>query len=144
MKAIGYLDNRSDAGSGSLVDLDLPQPVATGRDLLVEVKAVSVNPVDTKVLKDQLGAVFDQGDFDAIKIGLMATNELAYQIYRILSTKAHCPIVIDPVMRSSSGSVLRRISSTAVTVAIRMTAITASTARVMSIACIVAQQAAPW
>ncbi|KCV83278.1 Zn-dependent oxidoreductase [Actibacterium atlanticum] len=53
MKAIGYLDNRSDAGSGSLVDLDLPQPVATGRDLLVEVKAVSVNPVDTKVRRNR-------------------------------------------------------------------------------------------
>jgi NADPH:quinone reductase-like Zn-dependent oxidoreductase len=27
----------------------LPDPVATGHDLLVEVHAVSVNPVDTKV-----------------------------------------------------------------------------------------------
>jgi NADPH2:quinone reductase len=36
----------------SLVDLDLPEPVATGRDLLVEVKAVSVNPVDTKVRRN--------------------------------------------------------------------------------------------
>jgi zinc-binding alcohol dehydrogenase family protein len=33
----------------SLLDVELPDPVATGRDLLVAVKAVSVNPVDTKV-----------------------------------------------------------------------------------------------
>jgi alcohol dehydrogenase len=33
----------------ALFDVELPAPVATGRDLLVEVKAVSVNPVDTKV-----------------------------------------------------------------------------------------------
>ncbi|WP_421020670.1 alcohol dehydrogenase catalytic domain-containing protein, partial [Klebsiella pneumoniae] len=33
----------------SLIDITLPEPVATGRDLLVEVRAVSVNPVDTKV-----------------------------------------------------------------------------------------------
>ena len=33
----------------SLFDVDLPVPPATGRDLLVRVEAVSVNPVDTKV-----------------------------------------------------------------------------------------------
>lgn len=32
-----------------LQDIDLPVPVAAGHDLLVEVKAISVNPVDTKV-----------------------------------------------------------------------------------------------
>ena len=32
----------------SLVDAELPKPSATGRDLLVKVHAVSVNPVDTK------------------------------------------------------------------------------------------------
>jgi alcohol dehydrogenase len=33
----------------SLLDVELPAPIATGRDLLVAVKAVSVNPVDYKV-----------------------------------------------------------------------------------------------
>ncbi|MDE1184176.1 zinc-binding alcohol dehydrogenase family protein [Paraburkholderia sp.] len=33
----------------SLIDVDLPTPEATGRDLLVKVEAISVNPVDTKV-----------------------------------------------------------------------------------------------
>ena len=32
-----------------LQDADLPEPVAHGHDLLIEVKAISVNPVDTKV-----------------------------------------------------------------------------------------------
>ncbi|HTH11824.1 MAG TPA: zinc-binding alcohol dehydrogenase family protein, partial [Acidovorax sp.] len=36
---------------GALLDITLPDPVATGRDLLIEVRAVSVNPVDTKVRK---------------------------------------------------------------------------------------------
>ncbi|MFX5785316.1 alcohol dehydrogenase catalytic domain-containing protein, partial [Acinetobacter baumannii] len=31
------------------MDVDLPKPEPRGRDLLVEVRAVSVNPVDTKV-----------------------------------------------------------------------------------------------
>src|SRR5947207_4985027 len=33
----------------SLLDVELPAPVAAGHDLLVAVKAISVNPVDYKV-----------------------------------------------------------------------------------------------
>jgi len=36
----------------SLVDIELPKPAPSGRDLLVKVEAVSVNPVDTKRRKD--------------------------------------------------------------------------------------------
>jgi zinc-binding alcohol dehydrogenase family protein len=49
MRAIGYTKSLPIDDPQSLVDLDLPKPEATGRDLLVEVKAVSVNPVDTKI-----------------------------------------------------------------------------------------------
>jgi zinc-binding alcohol dehydrogenase family protein len=49
MRAIGYKEPGSIDRADALVDIDLPEPIATGRDLLVEVKAVSVNPVDTKV-----------------------------------------------------------------------------------------------
>ena len=51
MKAIGYQTNLPVDQAESLVDITLPDPVAQGHDLLVEVKAVSVNPVDTKVRK---------------------------------------------------------------------------------------------
>lgn len=49
MKAIGYKVPGPIEGEASLVDIDLPEPSPTGRDLLVEVKAISVNPVDFKV-----------------------------------------------------------------------------------------------
>ncbi|KQS49529.1 MULTISPECIES: zinc-binding alcohol dehydrogenase family protein [unclassified Sphingomonas] len=49
MRAIGYTKSLPIDDPQSLVDLDLPKPEAAGRDLLVEVKAVSVNPVDTKI-----------------------------------------------------------------------------------------------
>ena len=49
MRAVGYRQSQPIAAETSLIDLDLPEPQATGRDLLVEVKAVSVNPVDTKI-----------------------------------------------------------------------------------------------
>lgn len=52
MRAIGYREPQDISAETSLITLDLPEPVATGRDLLVEVKAISVNPVDTKVRRN--------------------------------------------------------------------------------------------
>ncbi len=49
MKAVGYQKPQPISSADALIDITLPEPVATGRDLLVEVKAISVNPVDTKV-----------------------------------------------------------------------------------------------
>jgi zinc-binding alcohol dehydrogenase family protein len=49
MRAIGYTHSLPIDDLESLVDIDLPKPEATGRDLLVAVKAVSVNPVDAKI-----------------------------------------------------------------------------------------------
>lgn len=51
MKAIGYRGNGAIDRDDALIDLELPRPAPQGRDLLVEVQAVSVNPVDTKVRK---------------------------------------------------------------------------------------------
>ncbi len=49
MKAVGYEKSLPISDPAALLDLDLPQPVATGHDLLVEVRAIAVNPVDYKV-----------------------------------------------------------------------------------------------
>ena len=49
MKAIAYYASLPISDEKSLQDIELPEPVAGPRDLLVEVKAISVNPVDTKV-----------------------------------------------------------------------------------------------
>lgn len=49
MKAVGYTDSLPINDPKSLQDVELPQPVATGRDLLVRVRAIGVNPVDAKV-----------------------------------------------------------------------------------------------
>ena len=49
MKAIGYIKNLPITDDASLTDIELEQPVATGQDLLVKVKAIAVNPVDYKI-----------------------------------------------------------------------------------------------
>lgn len=52
MKAVAYQHALPIADPRSLVDTTLPDPVPGPRDLLVDVRAVSVNPVDTKIRKN--------------------------------------------------------------------------------------------
>ncbi len=49
MKAIGFFQNYPIDHPKALEDIDLPTPELRDNDLLVEVMAVSVNPVDTKI-----------------------------------------------------------------------------------------------
>lgn len=49
MKAVGLKNYLPISDPNSLLDITLPIPTAQGRDLLVHVAAISVNPVDTKV-----------------------------------------------------------------------------------------------
>jgi NADPH2:quinone reductase len=56
MRAIGFHTPQPITSDEALVDLDLPIPEASGHDLLVEIKAVSVNPVDTKVRRNHTPA----------------------------------------------------------------------------------------
>lgn len=51
MKAIGYKRSLPVDAPDALFDFELPRPEASGHDILVRVKAISVNPVDAKVRK---------------------------------------------------------------------------------------------
>ncbi|MBY3269174.1 MULTISPECIES: zinc-binding alcohol dehydrogenase family protein [Rhizobium] len=49
MRAVAYKTPQPISAETSLIDVELPMPEPRGHDLLVEIKAVSVNPVDVKV-----------------------------------------------------------------------------------------------
>lgn len=49
MRAVGYHACLPITDEQALVDLKLPKPAPTGRDLLVAIHAISVNPVDAKM-----------------------------------------------------------------------------------------------
>src|SRR5262249_57443312 len=51
MRVVAYQKSLPIEDENALVDTDLPTPNPQRRDLLVEIQAVSVNPVDTKVRK---------------------------------------------------------------------------------------------
>ncbi|MEP7702639.1 zinc-binding alcohol dehydrogenase family protein [Paraglaciecola sp. 25GB23A] len=83
MKAIAYYSSLPILHDDALVDIEIEQPIATGRDLLVKISAISVNPVDCKIRKnvdpqgqakilgwDAVGVVEDVGDeVSLFKIG---------------------------------------------------------------------------
>ncbi|GLR71845.1 zinc-binding alcohol dehydrogenase family protein [Agaribacter marinus] len=49
MKAIGYIESLAIEEHNALMDIESPKPTASGRDLLVKIAAIAVNPVDCKV-----------------------------------------------------------------------------------------------
>ena len=49
MRAVGFTRYLPVTDPEAFLDLDLPKPVPQGRDVLVAVKAVAINPVDVKV-----------------------------------------------------------------------------------------------
>ncbi len=53
MKAVAITHYLPVSDPNAFVDVELPKPVAAGRDLLIAVKAISINPVDTKVRKSK-------------------------------------------------------------------------------------------
>jgi NADPH:quinone reductase len=74
MRAVAFEHSLDVSDPDALIDVELPRPSAGGHDLLVEVHAVSVNPVDTKVRRggdpdqarvlgfDAAGTVVEVGD----------------------------------------------------------------------------------
>ncbi len=52
MKAVAFTRPLPVSDPASLVDIELPKPAPAGRDLLVKVEAVAVNPTDTKRRRD--------------------------------------------------------------------------------------------
>lgn len=73
MKAIGYSQPQAIENSEALLDIELEKPQATGRDLLVNVNAISVNPVDVKV---RASASPEQGTGDYKVLGWDAVGEV--------------------------------------------------------------------
>lgn len=88
MKAIGYQQAGPLSREAALQDLDLATPVATGRDVLVKVQAIAVNPVDYKIRQnvspeagenkvlgwDAVGEVVSTGE----KVTLFAPGDSVY------------------------------------------------------------------
>jgi hydroxymethylpyrimidine/phosphomethylpyrimidine kinase len=66
----------------------------------------SPNIVDSKTMKSQLDAVMPLSQWDAIKIGMLGNERIVRLINPLLKNKNKPPIVVDPVLVSTSGGQL--------------------------------------
>jgi zinc-binding alcohol dehydrogenase family protein len=83
MKAIGYKKSLPISDTKSLIDIELPQPKATGRDILVKVSAIAVNPVDYKIRQNKPSETNDYKviGWDAVgEIVAMGENVTKFQL----------------------------------------------------------------
>lgn len=80
MKAIGYTQSLPISNPESLIDLTLTQPIATGHDLLIKVKAIAVNPADYRVRLNMPPAAGESKVIGWDAVGeVVATGELTSQ-----------------------------------------------------------------
>jgi hydroxymethylpyrimidine/phosphomethylpyrimidine kinase len=65
-----------------------------------------VHPVPAEVIREQLDNLLDDVAIDAVKIGMVASREVAETLYDVLSKRRPRWIVLDPVMVAKSGDIL--------------------------------------
>jgi NADPH2:quinone reductase len=82
MKAIGFTRSLPASDPQSLIDFETPQPTPAGQDLLVEVQAVSVNPVDYRVRRDQGPANFDMRILGYDAAGIVTATGTDCRLFR--------------------------------------------------------------
>lgn len=69
-----------------------------------------VEPVSQKILRDQLKSVLSDFKIDGIKIGMVYNSQIIKELYHQLK-KMKIPIVIDPVIKSTTGGSLIKKSA---------------------------------
>ncbi len=102
----------SDSGGGAGVQADLKTFASVGVHGTSAITCItaqnpnqvrSIQAVDPSVLRDQIESVFDELQPTAVKTGMLYSAELIEVVANALHDR-HCPLVIDPVMVSTSGS----------------------------------------
>jgi hydroxymethylpyrimidine/phosphomethylpyrimidine kinase len=102
----------SDSGGGAGIQADLKAFSANGVYGMSVITAVtaqntvevrSVQDIDTEIIRDQIEAVFDDIQVDAVKIGMLSKPETIEVVIEGLKKYKPSFIVLDPVMVSKGG-----------------------------------------
>ena len=105
----------SDSSGGAGIVRDLNVLAALDVDALCAITAVtaqthdhvvSVHHVPPEIVRTQIRAALESGVIGAIKIGMLGTAVTVSAVADCLARAAPVPIVLDPVLLSSSGGVL--------------------------------------
>ena len=104
----------SDSGGGAGIQADIKTVTMLGGHAMTAVTAITaqntlgvqaVHPVPADMVVAQLRSCLDDIGADAVKIGMIGSAETAHAVAGALETLG-VPIVFDPVMVATSGSVL--------------------------------------
>ena len=109
----------SDSSGGAGIQADIKTVTMLGGHAMTSVTAitaqntvgvVSVHPVPAEMILAQIDAVVKDIGADAVKIGMIggafAAEQIAKRLERLKAEQPELPIVFDPVMIATSGSVL--------------------------------------
>jgi hydroxymethylpyrimidine/phosphomethylpyrimidine kinase len=109
----------SDSGGGAGIQADIKTVTMLGGHAMTAVTAVTaqntvgvtaVHPVPAEVILAQIDAIVSDIGVDAVKIGMVggafAAEQIASRLERLKAAQPDIPIVFDPVMVATSGSVL--------------------------------------
>ncbi|MDW6024312.1 hydroxymethylpyrimidine/phosphomethylpyrimidine kinase [Mesorhizobium sp. BAC0120] len=102
----------TDSSGGAGLSRDIETIAAHGFRSAFAVTAVTVQthssvsriqPMPASLIADQMRAALGADDVKAVKIGMLGTDEAIAAVVSILRDRADIPVVLDPVLVSSSG-----------------------------------------
>ena len=105
----------SDSGGGAGIQADIRTVTLLGGHAMTAITAITaqntlgvqgVHPVPTDMVIGQMESVISDIGVDAVKIGMIGSAQIAAAVAERLAMLDGVPIVFDPVMVASSGSVL--------------------------------------
>jgi len=105
----------SDSGGGAGIQADIKTVTMLGGHALTAITAITaqntrgvdaVHPVPTDMVMAQIDAVLSDIGADAVKIGMIGSAKTALAVAERLEEFPGVPVVFDPVMVATSGSVL--------------------------------------
>ncbi len=115
----------SDSGGGAGIQADIKSISANGGYAVTALTAITAQntngvqktyPLSASLIEDQLCSVFEDFAVDSVKIGMLHNKEIVIAVSNILSIYKPKFVVLDPVMVSSSGSVLMEKNAISVVV----------------------------
>jgi len=69
-------------------------------------RVIAIQPLDPSLVTRQMLAALAAENIRAIKIGMLATAETVAEVARVIADHPEIPVVLDPVIASSSGALL--------------------------------------
>jgi hydroxymethylpyrimidine/phosphomethylpyrimidine kinase len=105
----------SDSSGGAGIVRDVETVTALGLKAAVAITAVTaqsdrrvraVQPMEPALVAAQMEAALEGGDIRAVKIGMLADAGIVGAVAAVLARHADLPVVLDPVLASTSGRAL--------------------------------------